>query len=60
MTWQAYALANSNAMDGYSSSTKLVSVRTWYDNLLTGIEIGFGVLTLGCAVMYVMSSKKKD
>ena len=29
MTWQAYALANSNAMDGYASSTRIESVRTW-------------------------------
>lgn len=61
MTWQAYALANSNAMDGMSSSSQLVSVRTWYDNLLTGMQIGFGVLTLACAALYVKSAKgKKD
>lgn len=60
MTWQNYALANSNALDGLSSNSRLVSVRTWYDNLLTGLQIGFGVLTVGCAAMYVMSAKKKD
>ena len=32
MKYQNYALANSNAMDGMASNTKLVSVRTWYDN----------------------------
>ncbi len=59
MTWQNYALANSNALDGLSSSSRLVSVRTWYDNLLTGLQVGFGVLTVGCAAMYVLSAKKK-
>ncbi len=59
MTWQNYALANSNALDGLSSNSRLVSVRTWYDNLLTGLQIGFGVLTVGCAAMYVLSAKKK-
>ena len=60
MTWQNYALANSNALDGLSSNSRLVSVRTWYDNLVTGLQIGFGVLTAACAAMYVMSAKKKD
>ncbi len=60
MTWQNYALANSNALDGLSSSSRMVSVRTWYDNLVTGLQIGFGVLTISCAAMYVMSAKKKD
>lgn len=60
MTWQNYALANSNALDGLSSNSRLVSVRTWYDNLLTGLQIGFGVLTVACAAMYVMSARKKD
>ena len=59
MTWQNYALANSNALDGLSSNSRLVSVRTWYDNLLTGLQVGFGVLTVGCAAMYVLSAKKK-
>ena len=60
MTWQNYALANSNALDGLSSNSRLVSMRTWYDNLVTGLQIGFGVLTVACAAMYVMSAKKKD
>ena len=58
MLWQNYALANSNALDGMTSGSHLVSVRTWYDNLLTGMQIGFGVLTLACAAMYVKSAKK--
>lgn len=60
MTWQNYAIANSNALDGMSSSSELVSVRTWYDNALTGATVAFGVLTVLCAVMYVRADKKKE
>ncbi|WP_291245219.1 glycoside hydrolase family 3 C-terminal domain-containing protein [Fournierella sp.] len=60
MTWQNYAIANSNALDGMSSSSELVSVRTWYDNALTGAAVAFGVLTVLCAVMYVRAAKKKE
>ncbi len=60
MTWQAYALANSNAMDGYAASTHIETVRTWYDNLLTGIEVAFAALTVLNVVMYVKAGKKKD
>lgn len=45
---------------GQYASSRLVSVRTWYDNLLTGLQVGFGVLTIACAAMYVMSARKKD
>jgi len=60
MTWQAYALANSNAMDGYTASTRLESVRTWYDNALTATCVVFGVLTVACAAMYVVARKKSN
>ena len=59
MTWQNYALANSNALDGMSANSRLETVRTWYDNLVTGLQIGFGVLTVACAAMYVLSAKRK-
>ena len=60
MTWQAYALANSNALDGYASNTKLVTVRTWYDNLLTAIAVIFGVLTALSCYMYYKAGKKEN
>ncbi len=60
MTWQAYALANSNALDGYASNTKLVTVRTWYDNLLTAIAVVFGVLTALSCYMYYKAGKKEN
>lgn len=60
MTWQAYALANSNAMDGYSSTTRLEKVTTWYDTALTVTWIVFAVLTVGSAYMYFASRKKEN
>lgn len=58
MKYQNYALANSNAMDGMTSSTKLVSVRTWYDNALTAVQIVFAALTVLAAAMYVLDERK--
>ena len=58
MLWQNYAYANSNALDGFSSNTKIVSVRTWYDNLITVLQISFGLLTLLCIAMYIKNVKK--
>lgn len=58
MTWQNYAYANSNAMDGMNSSSHFVHLRTWYDNVLLAASILTGLLTLLGAVMYVRSSRK--
>ena len=58
MKYQNYALANSNAMDGMASSTKLVSVRTWYDNALTAVQIVFAALTVLAVAMYVLDERK--
>ena len=58
MKYQSYALANSNAMDGMASNTKLVSVRTWYDNALTAVQIVFAALTVLAAAMYVLNDRK--
>ena len=58
MKYQNYALANSNAMDGMASNTKLVSVRTWYDNALVAVQIVFAALTVLAAAMYVLNDRK--
>ncbi len=60
MLYQNYALANSNAMDGYNSTTRLVSVRTWYDNLITALMVIFGILTAFNVVMYIRAERKKN
>lgn len=59
MLWQNYALANSNAMDGLTESSRIVSVRTWYDNALTAAWLIFGLLTIGGIAMYLRSVKRK-
>lgn len=58
MKYQNYALANSNAMDGMASSTRLVSVRTWYDNALVAVQVVFTALTVLAAAMYVLNDRK--
>lgn len=54
MAWQVCTLANSNAMDGYSSHTYVESVRTWYDTALSAAALSFGLATLLCAAMYAV------
>ncbi len=60
MLWQNYALANSNAMDGLSSASKIVSVHTWYDIMLFVIQCIFGILTIINLIMYgkIVSNKR--
>ena len=60
MLYQNYAIANSNAMDGMSTSTHMEKLNTWYDNLIMGLRIGFGVLTVLCVAMYLLGLKKKE
>lgn len=60
MLYQNYALANSNAMDGMSTSTHIEKVNTWYDNLVLGLRVGFGILTVLCIAMYLLGMKKKE
>lgn len=60
MLYQNYALANSNAMDGMATTTHIEKLNTWYDNLITGLCVGFGVLTVLCAAMYLLGLKKKE
>ena len=58
MTWQNYAIANSNAMDGLNSTSRIEHVRTWYDNALTAAEAVFALLTLAAIVMYIKGISK--
>lgn len=59
MLWQNYAIANSNAMDGLSENSRVVEVRTWYDNALTAAWAAFLVLTLLAAAMYIKNAAKE-
>lgn len=62
MKWQAYALANSNAMDGYAATTHTVRVRTWYDNALTALTVASAAGTIFCLISYFRSvfARKKE
>lgn len=60
MKMQNYALANSNAMDGLVSSSRLESVRTWYDNLLTVLSVVFGLMIICGIGMYANTARKKE
>lgn len=60
MLWQNYALANSNAMDGLTEASRIVSVRTWYDNALTAAWLVFALLTLGGIAMYFKCRKRRE
>ncbi len=60
MRMQNYAIANSNAMDGMISNSRLESVKTWYDNLLAALNVIFAIVTVCGIGMYVNSARKKE
>ena len=60
MKMQNYAIANSNAMDGLVSNSRLESVRTWYDNLLTVLSVVFGLMIICGIGMYANTARKKE
>lgn len=60
LKYQLYAIANSNALDGLSSNSELVSVRTWYDNLVTALIVVFAALTVLNLALYFKSAKKEN
>ena len=58
-----YVTLHSNAMNGISTSTRIRSIRTWWQNAIIGIQIALTVLTALCAAMLVLSfvfGKKKN
>ena len=50
-----YVVANSNAMNGYSSNTKIYIVREWWQHLIMGVQIGLGALTALCSALAVVA-----
>ena len=60
--YYAYTTAGSNAMNGITSNTELVYVTTWWQNLLKGATIGFGVLTalFACAYVVALIQRRKE
>ena len=63
LKYYLYNIAQSNAMNGISSTTEIQYVRTWVDNAILGAEICFGILTALCLILAIRndikSGKKK-
>lgn len=60
---QLYTFANSAAMNGLTSSSKIVPVNTWYDNALIALVSVSSVVTaasLGLIVYNFIASKKEE
>lgn len=55
-----YALSQSNLMNRYNSTTKIVQTMTWWRGLYMALIGVSGVLTLTFAVLYVLSRKRKE
>lgn len=55
-----YAIANSNAMNGFDENSKVVSVTPWWKHLMLGLDIGFGVFAVTTGVLYVLQIVKKN
>ena len=53
-----YQLVQSNAMNGISSTTEIQTVRTWYQNALTGAEAAFAALTILFLIMTILKTVK--
>ena len=54
-----YNIAQSNAMNGISSTTEIVYIRTWVDNAILAAEIAAAVLTALCFVLSIVRGRKK-
>ncbi|MBO5328807.1 MAG: fibronectin type III-like domain-contianing protein [Clostridia bacterium] len=49
-----YVIANSNAMNGISSNTKIYEVKEWWQNLVLGVQIGVGAVFALCVLVTVL------
>ena len=56
-----YQTVWSNAMNGISSSTKIVSITPWWQNLLKTLDIVIGMIFAACLVwtVYDLIQEKK-
>ena len=57
--YYAYTYAASNAMNGITSNTQMVYVRTWWQNAILAAEISTAVLTVSFIALGVVTSMKK-
>lgn len=60
LKYYLYTTARSNAMNGITSDTETIYVRTWWQNTILGVEIGLGILTALFAILYVLGLRKRQ
>lgn len=53
-----YTVANSNAMNGIDTETRIVAVTPWWQTALIALDVVIGVLLVGSVVMLVRSIRK--
>ncbi len=53
-----YVQVNSSAMNGISSSDRIVTILTWWQTTLIVVDVVLGVLFAGCLVMLILSILK--
>lgn len=53
-----YAILHTSAMNGITSSTKVVYTNTWWQNALIAMEVGFGAITVVFGSLLVVSIVK--
>ena len=49
-----YVISKTNAMNGLDSNSKIVTVTNWWQYLIVGLQVGFGVLTAASVTMAVL------
>lgn len=60
MKYTLYAVGQSHAIDGLNETSRIESVRTWYDNTLLVVDIVFALLTIAVLAMYFKTVKKEN
>ena len=51
-----YAMVNSNLINGLDSNSIVISVMPWWQVTLIALSVSLGVISLGCAAMFVLGT----
>lgn len=54
-----YTVANSNAMNGMSEGVQIVEVRAWWQTAIVVLDVVFGILAGGSAILLVRSIRQR-
>ncbi len=54
-----YVQANSSAMNGLSQFDRVVELTTWWQKLLIGLQVGFGLLALSGVLIFINAKRKE-